>query len=129
MCSLEGHLLYRMHRIYWARRLWVGRERKKRSRMVVVRQAKPGHNARTCQEAVEASEVLFYCEKWCTRLSNMLPAITSSNAIREVRTFVIGLREVPCMNAGCELQLPPRAFSAETRKLVGGRDALALILH
>ncbi len=36
MYSLEDHLLYKMHRMYWARGPWVGRERKKRSRIGVV---------------------------------------------------------------------------------------------
>jgi hypothetical protein len=33
--SLEGHLLYRMHRRYWARGLWLGRECKNCSQVVV----------------------------------------------------------------------------------------------
>jgi len=34
--SLEGHLLYRMHKMYWARGRRVGRECKKYSQVVVV---------------------------------------------------------------------------------------------
>ena len=29
-------MLYRMHKMYWARELWVGREHKRRSQVVVV---------------------------------------------------------------------------------------------
>ena len=36
MYGLEDLLRYKMYRIYWTRRPWLGRWRKKRSRIVVV---------------------------------------------------------------------------------------------
>src|SRR5436190_9094137 len=36
VCGLEGHLLYKRHRIYWIRRLWVSSWLRKHDKMVVV---------------------------------------------------------------------------------------------
>ena len=37
VCGLEGHLLYKRHRIYWIRRLWMSRWPRKHDKVVVVR--------------------------------------------------------------------------------------------
>jgi len=36
VCGLEGYLLYKRHRIYWIRRLWVSSWSRKYDKMVVV---------------------------------------------------------------------------------------------
>ena len=38
VCGLEGHLLYKRHRIYWIRRLWVSRWPRKYDKVVVVQE-------------------------------------------------------------------------------------------